>query len=266
MKSKGKNENKSKIISWLVFLGIWSAASYGEIISPLSVPQPHEVVLSLLNMFFNPNPVLSPSGYIVHNPSIWPHIWGTAWRTTLGVFLGGLFGIPLGILIGSFRFFQKLVEPPLNFFRAIPMTALFPLFMLCFGIWNSPKVAMIAFGSGLIMVVGAAEGIKNAPKEIIDAARLDGADELQLIDYITGHLALPHIYANVKVAISIGLILAIVGEMTIGSSGIGSFIKDAYWAYRIPEMWAGIIVAGMLGVFINQMLERLRPRLMPWVE
>lgn len=246
----------NSFVPWLVVISAWSIVAYAGVYSSYIIPYPHKVAREFFAIVSGKN-----LGDGIMGPSyIWPNIGATLRRVLVAFFLGTGLGIPLGMAVGSFRKIRWLIEPPTSFLRAIPVTSLFPVFMVILGIFEGPKIAMTAVSVGLVMMVGAMEGVLNAEKEIVEAARLDGANDLQLIRSVTSYLALPHIYASVRVALPHALVLVIVSEMFIGArAGLGYVISQSSLKHNMPEVWAELIILGLIGMGINKALEAIRP-------
>lgn len=255
-------ENRRKWLAWLLLLLVWSITSYILKATPIIVPKPHEVIYALGKIMFTKG---LRDGW--EYTSVWPHLFATLRRMFIALCISVAVGIPTGVVIGSFRTARESLDPIVAFFRAIPVTALTSVFLLIFGFGDSLKIAMATFSCSLLLTVGASEGIRNTEQEIIDAARIDGANDWDLIRHITFWTAMPHIYANFRVAVEMAAVLIVVTEMFIGGrNGMGYVISNAHAVYDIPEMWATIILLGIVGITIYSSLERFRVKFIPWLE
>ncbi|HLD06913.1 MAG TPA: ABC transporter permease subunit, partial [Candidatus Nanoarchaeia archaeon] len=136
-----KNKKFYYMIVPLIILVVWAIFSNLKFISPLFLPAPRAVFLEIIKLF--------ASGVIL------PDIFYTLYRAFLGFIIACLIGIPLGLLMGySDRIYYSL-EFVVEFFRSIPATALFPLFLLSFGIGDQSKIALTAWAAGLILIINA---------------------------------------------------------------------------------------------------------------
>jgi NitT/TauT family transport system permease protein len=247
-----------------VILILWAAVAYNDEVSPIILSQPHLVAIKFFSMFVSDS--LWSSGHGTGG-TIWPHLGMTLLRVFIGLLYGTVIGVPIGILMGSFKSFSKTLEAPMGMARAIPVTALGGVFMWLFGLGDVAKFAMVTWVAANLMAVGAIEGIRASENsEVVEAAKLDGASNWQLIRYITTDLALPQIYANIRVCYQIGIVVIIVLEQNgaISRQGLGALLFNSQMGYRVDETWAIIILLGMLGLAVDYGLKRLRPWLIPW--
>lgn len=246
-------ENK-KIYYVIIPLGIliiWAVFSGLKIVSPLFLPAPQAVFLELINLFV--------SGVIL------PDIFYTLYRTFFGFMIACLIGVPLGLLMGySDRIYYSL-EFVVEFFRSIPATALFPLFLLSFGIGDSSKIALTAWAAGLVLIINSMYGVHLGKELRIKAAKTMRISGFNLFRKIIFPEALPQIFNGMRIAISLSLIIVIVTEMFIGTNfGLGHRIIDAQLVYRIPEMYAVILTTGILGFLTNKSFIFVEKRIVHW--
>ncbi len=191
---------------------------------------------------------------------------GQTVRRTLEAFaLAAAIGVPLGIAIGSSVRVYRSVEFLIDFFRSTPATALFPLFMIIFGLGDGAKVAVAAFSAALILVFNVAYGVMNARPTRTLAARVMGASRLRVFRDVTFHESLPQTFVGVRTAVSLALVVVIVAEMFIGSdNGLGKRIIDAQITFDIPGLYATIFLTGALGYALNLFFLGLEARLVHW--
>ena len=194
-------------------------------------------------------------------------VFATTYRAMLGLLLSVLVAVPLGLLFGRKPRLYEYFELPTDFFRSIPSSALFFLFILLFGIGDTSKVAVVFYGCSLILLVNAVYGARPNREKLdrINMLRSFGATNWQIFHLAVLPDALPHIAAGIRVCASLSLVLVIVTEMFLGaSSGLGKVIYDAYLAYRIPQMYAVIILLGFLGFALNRLCLLLERRATFW--
>ncbi|MBF0496820.1 MAG: ABC transporter permease subunit [Deltaproteobacteria bacterium] len=187
------------------------------------------------------------------------------YRILLGVVLAFAVGVPVGIFIGYFSRFYDYVESALDFFRSIPPILVFPLSLLIFGIGEESRIAVIFFGCVLTMILNASMGVVNSQKIRVKVAKIMGATWLQILFRVVIYDALPQIFIGIRVALSMGVIVGIVTEMLVGTRhGLGSRVVYAQTAYATPEMYFTIIVVGLLGFLINNLLIVLERKTIHW--
>lgn len=239
------------IIVPFIILVVWGIFSNLKIISPLFLPTPQSVFLAFISLFL--------SGEVL------PDILFTVYRAFLGFIIACLIGIPIGLLMGySDRIYYSL-EFVVEFFRSIPATALFPLFLLFFGIGNQSKIALTAWAAGLVLVINSMYGVHLGKQLRIKSAKTMRMSGFTLFQKIIFPEALPQIFGGMRIAISLSLIIVVVTEMFIGTNfGLGRRIIDAQLVYRISEMYATILIAGILGFLINKCFILAEKRIVHW--
>lgn len=156
-------------------------------------------------------------------------------------------------------------EFAVEFFRSIPATALFPLFLLFFGIDNQSKIAIVAWAASLILVINSMYGVHLGKELRIKAARTMKVKGFTLFQKIVFPEALPQIFSGMRIAISLSLIIVVVTEMFIGINfGLGHRIINAQLVFRTSEMYAAIMIAGILGYLINKIFIFFEKRIIHW--
>jgi ABC-type nitrate/sulfonate/bicarbonate transport system permease component len=203
---------------------------------------------------------VTPSG-----DSALPEIGITVLRISLGLMLGSLAGVPVGLSAGLLgRLFGGL-RIGIDFLRSIPQIALFPLFALLFGIGNLGKVMMATVSTFLIVFVSAADGTAFGVQERYETLEWMGASGWEKFVNLTLPQSLPSIAVGVRIAASVSVIVVLVAEMLYGTlDGIGYRLYLAQLSYHVDEMWAFIILIGLLGMALNALLSYLQRRLIPW--
>ena len=174
-------------------------------------------------------------------------------------------GIPAGVTIGTVRRVQIAVAPVLEFFRALPVTTLYPLFVLLFGIGHLSKVAMVFAASVWVIMLNAAYGVSNSPPDRRQMAKLFGGTGWQVFWCVTTPNALPQIFIGMRVAMSYSLIVAIVCEMFMGSQyGLGQRVFEAYNRYASADLYALVLITGTVGILLNAALASLEKHVLYW--
>jgi len=239
------------LVGVLIFLASWYAVSYLGLVNPVLCPPPHVVASRLWEMIVTAEVV--------------PDVLSTLYRMAIGFGMAATIGVPLGLLIGYVRVVYEALEFMVEFFRSVPATALFPLFMLFLGIGDTAKISVVVFSAGLINIVNAAYGVKNARHSHIAAAKSMRATNGQIFLKVILPGAMPHIFAGLRTTLSLSLILVVVTEMFIGTgTGLGERIYNAHLMFRIPEMYAAIVLTGIMGYALNKVFVHFERRLVHW--
>ncbi len=185
-------------------------------------------------------------------------------RYAVGYLLAVLIGIASGVLIGSNRYVRALLEPVLEFLRAIPPPVLVPLFIMLAGIENTSKILVIVSGAVWPVLLNTVEGVRSVDAVLADTCRtyrIGGS--LRLRTFVL-RSASPQIMAGVRQAQSVALILMVISEMKAASDGLGYSIIQFQRGFQIPEMWSGVVVLGVIGVLLALVLRVVERRVLAW--
>jgi ABC-type nitrate/sulfonate/bicarbonate transport system permease component len=219
------------------------------------------------------NPMLIPSPAAVAKiglrATFWGEIGGDAGASILrlvsGFALGAFLGIVSGVAMGRSTRVYETLEFLVDFFRSIPVAALFPLFLVLFGIGNMSKIATTAWSSSLVVLVNTMYGVRACSPTRERYARTLGATRFQILKSVVLPESLPSIFAGLRTGISIALIVVVLTEMFFGtSSGLGHRIFNAALLYEIPELYCTIALTGILGYAVNQGFVLLERRTLRW--
>lgn len=221
--------------------------------------------------------VVSPSFYVPTPPELvttfvdtwlgdrfWRDVLPSLGRLALGVVGAVASGVILGILIGSFRTLRRLLEPLLEFFRAIPPPVMLPLLMIIMGVNWRMQVFVIVFGSLWPVLLNTVEGVRATDEVQRETARSYQLGRLDRLRYLTLPAAAPQIMAGVRQSLSIALILMVISELWYTSSGLGFTIVQFQRNFAIPEMWSGILLLGLIGLALALIFRYVERYVLRW--
>ena len=234
----------------LVLIGLWQLGADAGLISPVFFPGPDRSFGTLWEQ--------------LHEPEFWHAFVETLRRMALGFVLAALIGIAAGALIGLSRNLRDYVEPTLELIRPLPASAVIPVFVLLIGLNERMIISVIAFASLWPVLLGTVHGFKTVEPRLIEVSRLLHLSPLGLIFKIALPNAMPDIFAGLRLALTVSLILAVVTEMLSGVPGLGHNIIMAARSFRSADLYAGIIVLGAIGYLTNIALERLERHVLRW--
>lgn len=223
--------------------------------------------LGVVNRVFLPSPVAVFSALIslLASNSLTQDIIATTYRTLTGFIIGSIIGIVGGLMIGSYRKVYEIMEFPIDFFRSIPATAIFPLFIAIWGLGDQTKISITAWSSSMVVLVNTIYGVKNTPDILLVVAKLKRLSSVKTYLYIRLPAAISHIVAGMRTAISFALIVQIVAEMFLGSSaGLGKRIFNATSIFEMSEAYAIVIVVGIIGYSLNMLMLRFEKHFVHW--
>jgi NitT/TauT family transport system permease protein len=189
----------------------------------------------------------------------------TVERTVLATLIAAVIAIPLGIFLGASERLYRSVEFVVDFFRSTPASALFPLFLVLFGVGNETKISVAAFGAMLVILFNVAYGVMNARKTRLLAAKVMGASRLRVLFDVMLLESLPQTFVGLRNGVSLALVIIVVAEMFIGSQdGLGHSVFEAQQLFDMPRMYAAIFAAGALGYGLNLLFLLVERRFVHW--
>jgi NitT/TauT family transport system permease protein len=228
------------------------------------------IVASALNLF---NPVLIPTpgsvAALFFSVTYWAELsldlQSTVSRLVIGYVLGSSLGIVVGFAMGMSTRISGLLALPVDFSRSIPVAALFPIFLVLFGIGNLSKIATIAWSTALTVLVPVMYGVATRPRTREYYARTLRATTPQIISTVVVPDALPSILAGLRTGLAIAMIVAVMTEMFLGSSsGVGYRLITAATLFRSNDLYLAVFVTGMVGYALNQGFLGAERRLLAW--
>lgn len=185
-------------------------------------------------------------------------------RLFLGIAGSIIVGVGLGLLIGSFRPLRRLLEPLLEFFRAIPPPVLLPLLMIIMGVNWRMQVFVIIFGSLWPVLLNTVEGVRATDEVQRDTARSYGFGRMARLRYLILPAAAPQILTGVRQCLSIALILMVISELFYTSAGLGFTIVQFQRNFAIPQMWSGILLLGLIGLGLAVLFRYTERYILRW--
>jgi ABC-type nitrate/sulfonate/bicarbonate transport system, permease component len=186
------------------------------------------------------------------------------WRLSAGYLLAIVIGVGIGVPVGLSWRVRAILEPVLEFFRAIPPPVLVPLIMLLAPIDNTTKIIVIVSGCIWPILLNTVEGVRALDEVLSDTCRMYGVRGMSRLRRFVLRGASPQIMAGCRQALSIGLILMVISEMFASSSGLGFTIVLFQRQFQIPEMWSGILLLGLLGFLLSVLLRLIEGRVLAW--
>ncbi len=246
-----KNKKLFYILIPATLLFVWHMITSFKLVNPLFLASPYEVFSHLFAGF--------ASG------SIYQDLGSTLYRVLVGFGIAAIVGVPVGLLMGYSSRIYNALEFVVEFFRGIPTTALFPLFLLVFGIGDEAKFAVTAWGAGLVILIHSMYGVHLGKELRIRVAKTMKVRGFELFAKVVFPEALPQIFSGFRVALSLSLIIVIVTEMFIGTSaGLGKRIIDAQLVYQTADMYAAILLTGVVGFVLNKLMIFAENKIVHW--
>jgi ABC-type nitrate/sulfonate/bicarbonate transport system permease component len=185
-------------------------------------------------------------------------------RLLIGYGLAVTLGIVLGVLIGASRRIRALLEPLLEFLRAIPPPVLVPILVLIAGLGDPTKVLVIIVGGIWPVLLNTVEGVRGVDEVLADTCRTYRIRGWLRLRTFVLRAASPQIVVGARQALSISIIMMVIGELLGTTNGLGYTVVEFQRGFQIPEMWSGVFVLGLLGVLLSLAFTRVERRVLNW--
>ncbi|MDR3229897.1 MAG: ABC transporter permease [Synergistaceae bacterium] len=239
-----------RTLAIFIFFAVWEALPRSGIIDPFFLPPLSVVIRTIYGM--------------VVDGELFTHLAASLKRTLTGFTLGFLVSVSLGLMIGWFRPMEKFLDPLLQAFRQTSALALFPVFILFFGIGETAKIAIIYWGVQWPILLNTTAGVKNVDPLLIKAARSMAASNLTIFFRVVLPASLPYIFTGARLSATTSILILIAAEMVGAKAGLGFLVFDAQQKFEIPRMYAGILLMSLLGFTANYLILSLERRYTSW--
>lgn len=234
----------------ILFFAGWQVASSVGWLNPAVIPPLDKVVLALWNG--------------IHNGALMGDIAISLQRAGLAFFSAVIIGIPLGLFMGQIRPIERALDPILQLFRQTSALALYPVFILLFGLGETSKVFVIFWAALFPVLLSTISGVKQVDSKLLEMARTFGAGELTLFRRVIIPASIPGIFVGLRLSATTALLLLIAAEMIGANRGIGFQVMNAQYNFQIPLMFAAIFLLALAGLLANAILVILQRRLCRW--
>jgi len=244
----------------LGLLAFWHVAVTQQWTPPGIIPSPAQVAESWYTWIFGaPGKSLSPySGTWVSNV-----LYSTR-RVLQGFLIAAAIGIPLGLFIGWNRLVANLVDPSIQLFRPVPITAWLPFSIAVFGIYDASALFLIGLGAFYPIVLNTTHGVRDTNLLLLRAARMLGAGQATILRKVVFPSALPSILTGLRLGIGVAWTAVIVAEMIAVKSGLGYVLWDAYYVSRMDICVATMFSVGMLGFLSDRVIYVFSRLVLRW--
>lgn len=232
----------------LVFLAVWEVGVAVFKVPAYLMPPPSGVFYVFVGEF----------------PRLLYHGWVTTYEMLLGYGLAVAVAIPLAIGITASQRFDRFVTPQLLFFQIVPKVAIAPLFLVWFGVGTTPKVLVAFLISFFPIVIDAAVGLRSMSAEMGDLARSMGASRWQVFARFQLPTSLPYLFSGLKVAATLAVAGAVVGEFVGADKGLGYLLLVTNSNMETALMFATIVALTIIGLALFYAVEFLESLLIPW--
>lgn len=248
-----------RLLSLAVILGAWWAVAALEIWPPLFVPHPTAVWDRLVESVTVHGGQRGLSGYF-----LWEHLGASLYRIAAGVLGGLLLGLVLGLALATSSWFRLIVEPYVNFVRALPPLAYFSLLIIWFGIGNTSKIWLLFLAAFPPIALSVLSGVRGIPPQRLDAVRALGAGRAQALRHVVLPSVLPELFTGLRLAIGFAWTTIVAAETVDGIPGIGGLAWSTKKFQQTDTAVLCIVVIGITAIALDLLIKALERRAVPW--
>ncbi|GAC1032861.1 ABC transporter permease subunit [Pseudomonas sp. No.21] len=247
---KGWSNLGLRLVSPLVLLLLWELASRTGLLPARIIAAPSAIGDTLWQMI--------ASGELAG------HLWVSLKRALSGLAIGVSLGAVLALLAGLSRRGELIIDSPVQMLRTLPFLAIVPLFILWFGVGETPKIALIALGTTFPVYLTLFSGIRGVDPKLVEAGRLFGLSRLELVAHVILPGALPSFFVGLRYAFGISWLGLVVVEQINASAGLGYLVNDARDFMRTDVIVICLIVYSVLGLSIDALVRLLERLALAW--
>lgn len=229
----------------------------GNLVNPIYLPAPHQVATALVTAFTTP-PAQADA------PWFHQSLWHSIKIVFSAFFIASLIGIPLGILCGFSNKISQLTEPFVEFFRYLPAPAFGALAVAILGINDAPKIAIIVIGTLFQQILIIANTTRMVDRGLIEAGYTLGTNKAKSLFHVVIPAALPDIYRDLRVLLGWAWTYLIVSELIGTTTGITWFITQQARYQNFDNVYAAILIIGVIGLVCDVILMKLGQHLFKW--
>ncbi len=242
--------NVYRLMVCAIFFAVWEYSAGIGLIDPFYSSKPSDILKDLLKLFVT--------------GEVFPNIAITMEEALAGLAIGTILGIASGFLLGKFERLGKVVDPIIMALYGIPKLALGPIFILWFGLGIESKIFISLISVFFLTFFSAYSGYKNVDPALINAVRLMGATNMQVMSKVIFPSCFPWLLTGLRSSLGVALLGAIVGEYIGANSGLGWMVNYAGGMYDTTRVFSAIIIMTVIMMVLNSGLKYLEDRLLKW--
>ncbi|GAA2579914.1 ABC transporter permease [Winogradskya consettensis] len=254
----GRRRVLLRVVALLVLYALWEITARVTR-NPVFIPGPGAVWHQLIVTSTTHDGVRGYSGHLLIE-----HLGVSLRRILIGSVIGVAAGLVLGVVMGTVGWIRVVAEPVVTFVRALPPLAYFSLFIIWFGIDETPKLWLLSIAALPPVAVATAAAVYSAPTGLVEAARALGAGRWQIVRDVVLPNALPEIFTGIRLAVGVAYSSVVAAETINGVPGIGGLIRDAQRYSQTDVVVLGLFAIGLSGLLIDALLRTAETRLIPW--
>jgi len=211
-----------------------------------------------------PGQVIDGAIELIERGTSWTHVAITVQRVLLGFLAGASLGIAIGALVGLSPWASRLFSPTIQAIRAVPSLAWVPLLVLWLGIYEGPKVTLVAIGAFFPVFTTVAAGFQHADRGLVEAGRAYGLRGVSLAVHVLLPSAAPTIFSGLRLGLAQSWLFVVAAELIASSKGLGFLLIDSQNTLRTDILLLSIILLAILGKGSDYLLSLVERRALRW--
>lgn len=239
-------------IAFVIVIAAWHLASISEIVNPVFLPAPLEVLKTIVND--------------VVTGAVLDDLYISCYRIFMGFIYAVIVGVVLGVLAGCFAGVEAFIQPLTEFLRYLPVPAFVPLIMVWVGIGEEAKIAVIFMGTLFQLIPMVADDVRSVPEDYINAAYTLGGKKWTIIWKVIIPAMMPRLMETLRMMMGWAWTYLVVAELVAANSGLGYSILKAQRYLRTSTIFSGILIIGLLGLIIDRTFGFISKKLFAWAE
>ncbi|HZD92126.1 MAG TPA: ABC transporter permease [Pseudolabrys sp.] len=247
------------VVNITCFFIIWQLFADSGAISPLFFP----TATAMFKELWHGLTTTAPPGAVISG-SIRDHLFYSLSNLGLGLVIACIIGIPAGLLMGGNRIVEKILSPYVWALASVPRIALVPLFILFLGFSVKMQVTIITLSAVFPIIINSWAGVKTTDKSLLAAAKVFGANRVQLYVKVVLPYTLPFIISGIQQGIGRGLVAVIIAEIFGGSRGLGYLVNRSADTFNSALMYAVLLLLVVVSLTLVQLTRWLEAYVAPW--
>jgi len=230
---------------------LWELVARAGLVAPQFLPAPSAVISAIWTMS-------------TQQSLLW-HAMVSTFRVLLAFAIAAALAIPIGILMSSYRVVGASLEPTIDFIRYLPVPALVPLSIIWFGVGETTKIFLLWLGTFFQLVLLVADDMRRVPHEYVEVAFTLGAKPRNVLTDVALRAMGPTLVDNLRITLGWCWTYLVLAEIVAADSGLGFVIWSARRYVKTPEVMAGVVVIGIIGLVTDQLLRMLHRRMFKYL-
>ncbi len=240
------------VFSFAALLLGWAWLSRREFVNPVFLPTPERVWTAIQALW--------------EDGTIWDDLKISLFRVSVGFLVSALIGVPLGVFIGSFKALEALFQPITEFVRYIPVPALIPLVMVCFGIGEMAKVMLIFIGTFFQLTLMVADEVRRVQYDLVQVSYTLGGRRGEIIRLVLWRAAMPGIFDALRLCNGWAWTYLVVAELIAANEGLGYRILKFSRYLQTPKIFLYLFLLGVIGLSLDIAFRKFNARVFHWAD